>query len=292
MIVKYRDGSTIEAKDRQERVLTHLYGTVAGRLLLKLLTRPGLSRLAGGILSTRLSRPLIRPFIRRHGIDMEQFEQTDYKSYNAFFSRRIRPEMRPIDPNPGHLIAPCDSKLLVLPITETSCFTLKQTPYTLDRLLHNDALAARFSGGWALIFRLTVDDYHRYCHIDSGEMTEEIRLPGVLHTVNPVANDHVPIYHENSRTYSLLHSDHFGTLLQMEVGALLVGRIVNHPGVGRVHRGEEKGFFQFGGSTVLVLLEAGALQPDADILENSRQGVETVVRMGERIGCSSMVQQK
>ena len=84
--------------------------------------------------------------------------------------------------------------------------------------------------------------------------------------------------------YALLESDHFGTLLQMEVGATMVGRIVNNPGQRRVERGEEKGRFEFGGSTVIVLLEKDAAVIDEDILRNTQQDAETVVHLGERIG--------
>ena len=106
----------------------------------------------------------------------------------------------------------------------------------------------------------------------------------MLHTVNPVANDHYPIYKENSREYSILHSEHLSDVLMMEVGALLVGKIVNHHNRARVMRGEEKGYFQFGGSTVVLLLQEGRARIDDDILENSRENIETIVRMGERIG--------
>ena len=281
---RYRYGRLIEGEDGQERTLKRLYGTAPGRLLLKILTRPWISRLAGGFLSTRLSKGLIRSFIRKHSIDMSQFEAVDYRSYNEFFSRKIRPEARPVDPEPGHLISPCDSKLTALPITADTRLTLKQTEYSLSSLLRNEELAVAYAGGWALIFRLTVDDYHRYCYADSGEKGENVRIPGLLHTVNPIANDHYPIYKENSREYSILHSRNFGDVLMMEVGALLVGKIVNHHGTATVTRGQEKGYFQFGGSTVVLLLKAGAVELDADILENSRAGIETVVRLGEKIG--------
>ncbi len=280
---RYRDGRLVERRDRQERMLSHLYGHAAGRLLLRPLIRPRPSRLIGCFLSTRLSRPLIRPFVRIHRIDMQQFLPEKYDSYNAFFCRRIRPSLRPIDTVPGHLIAPCDSKLTALPITKSARFSLKQTSYTLDTLLRDAKLAAEFTGGWALIFRLTVEDYHRYCYVDGGEKTENHELRGKLHTVHPIANDHYPIYKENSRSYCLLHSENFGTMLMMEVGALLVGRIVNHHGAAQVTRGQEKGYFQFGGSTVVLLLKADSVRLDPDILENSVQGIETVVRMGERI---------
>lgn len=281
---KTRDGALLEGRDGQERLLDALYGSVPGRLLLKPLTAPVISRWAGRLLSAKASRVLIGPFVRRHGIDLSQFEGAEYDSYNAFFSRRIRPELRPIDADPHHLISPCDSKLTALPITENGSFQLKQTRYTVASLLKNEALAARYLGGWALIFRLTVDDYHRYCYVCDGVKEDNVSIPGVLHTVNPIANDHFPIYKENARTYSILHSPVFGDLLTMEVGALLVGKIVNHHGKATVARGQEKGYFQFGGSTVVLLLPPDTVEMDADIAENSRLGIETVVKYGEKIG--------
>lgn len=286
MKLKYRNGILIEQEDTQERLLTCLYGSCAGRGLLKVLTRPWLSKAAGVFLSSRFSVPLIAPFIRKNQINMSEFETQSYGSYNEFFSRKIQPQARPIDLDPEHLIAPCDSKLTVLPITEEQHFTLKQTDYTVTSLLKNSRLAKHYEGGYALIFRLTVDDYHRYCYMADGEKKENVRIPGVLHTVNPIANDHYPIYKENSREYTLIRTNEFGTIVQMEVGALLVGRIVNHHGAKRVRRGEEKGYFQFGGSTVVLLLQPEKAEIDEDILNNSAHGIETVVRMGEKIGAA------
>ena len=156
----------------------------------------------------------------------------------------------------------------------------------MGSLLKNPALAAEYVGGWCLIFRLTVDDYHRYCYAFDCEKEENIRIPGRLHTVNPIANDFFPIYKENSREYTILHTREFGDVIAMEVGALLVGRIVNHQGPAFVRRGQEKGYFQFGGSTVVLLLKKDTAILDGDILENSRNGIETRVKFGEKIGIS------
>ena len=281
---KTRDGLLIEGADGQDRLLAALYGSAFGRMLLKPLTAPPLSRLAGKFLSTRASRVFIQPFIKNNRIDMSQFLPEEYASYNDFFSRRIRPEVRPIDMDPRHLISPCDSKLTVLPITETGRFTLKHTEYTVGSLLKDPTLASAFLGGWACIFRLTVDDYHRYCYAFDGEKGENIRIPGKLHTVNPIANDFFPISKENAREYTLLRTREFGEVLAMEVGALLVGKIVNHHGPASVRRGQEKGYFQFGGSTVVLLLKKDTAAIDSDILENSQNGIETVVKFGEKIG--------
>lgn len=279
-----RSGKVVESTGNQGRLLGLLYGSAFGRAVLRVLISPVVSKAAGCFLSSRLSVGLIRPFVRKNGIDLTQFEPARYRSYNEFFSRKIRAGLRPIDREPLHLIAPCDSKLTVLPITSESRFLLKNTLYTLPDLLKNKTLAASYAGGYAMIFRLTVDDYHRYCYVDDGEKEGNVRIPGVLHTVNPIANDVYPIYKENAREYSVLHSRHFGRVLMMEVGALLVGKIVNHHGAAPVCRGQEKGYFEFGGSTVVLLLEKDKAVIDGDLLENSRQNIETVVRMGEKIG--------
>ena len=288
-VMKDRSGRVIQPSSSQDRMLAALYGSVWGRMLLRPLVSPLVSKVAGAFLSSRLSVGLIRPFIRKNGIDMEPFEKTVYRSYNEFFSRKIRPEMRPIEQDPRCLIAPCDSKLTVLPISGECVFTLKHTLYTVASLLKNEELAAQYEGGYVLIFRLTVDDYHRYCYMANGEKTANTRIPGVLHTVNPIANDVYPIYKENSREYTTLHTEAFGDLLIMEVGALLVGKIVNHHQAAKVFRGQEKGYFQFGGSTVVVLLQKNAAVIDEDLLANSLEGVETVVKMGEVIGKSLCV---
>ena len=281
-----RDGHLIEGADGQDRILAVLYGCSAGRLLLKPLTAPWLSKLAGRFLSTKASKVFIKPFIKSNRIDMSQFEPVEYGSYNDFFSRRIREGARTVDMDPGHLISPADSKLTALPITENGRFTLKHTEYTVGSLLKNPALAAEYVGGWALIFRLTVDDYHRYCYAFDAEKGENVVIPGRLHTVNPIANDFFPIYKENAREYTILRTREFGEVIAMEVGALLVGKIVNHRGAASVHRGQEKGYFQFGGSTVVLLLKKDTAVLDSDILENSRQGIETVVKFGEKIGAA------
>lgn len=288
MKLQHRDGTVTEQEDSLEKPLNFLYGTTLGRLLLKPLTARWVSRLAGAFLSTPLSKGFIKSFIQKNGIDMSQFEDIPYRSYNEFFSRKIKPEARPTDMDPKHLISPCDCKLTALSIGEDTVFTLKHTPYTVSSLLKNEELANRFRGGTALIFRLCVDDYHRYCYTADGEKTEQVRIPGAFHTVNPIANDFFPIYKENTREYCLLDTDAFGQILVMEMGALLVGRIVNHQsGIARVTRGTEKGYFQFGGSTIVMLLPPNAAAIDQDILEASQKGLETVVRYGEKIGLST-----
>lgn len=281
---KYRDGTLVEVDNGQDRFLKKLYGSAFGRFWLKPLTARWVTRLGGWYMSRSISRGMIKSFIKKNNIDMTQFQEENYRCYNDFFTRKIRPEARPVDMDPKHLISPCDCKLTVLPITKEGRLTLKLTDYTVESLLRNKELAAAYEGGTAMIFRLCVDDYHRYCYICDGEQSEPVRIAGAFHTVNPIANDYFPIYKENTREYTVLHTEHFGDLVVMEVGALMVGKIVNHAGKAAVHRGEEKGYFKFGGSTIVVLMQKDKAVLDDDILENSKEGIETVVRYGERIG--------
>lgn len=287
MIYKLRSGKTVEGNDKQDRLLAALYGTCAGRRLVKLLVHPAISRIGGAFLASPVSKGLIKMFVKKNPIDMSQYENISFSSYNDFFTRSIKEGKRPIDMEPSHFISPCDGKLSVYPITQSGRFYIKQTFYTVGSLLRNKSLARRYEGGTALVFRLTVDDYHHYCYIDEGEKSRNFMIPGILHTVNPIANDFYPIYKENTREYCLLKTKNFKTVLVMEVGALMVGKINNyHSGKYHVARGDEKGLFEFGGSTIILLLEPGAAVIDPDILANSESQTETIVKMGEKIGIS------
>ena len=284
MIWRDRNGNIVPGDNGQDRFLEWMYGTAPGRCLVRLMIQPWVSRSAGWLLDRRISALAVKPFIKSNHIDMTDFEQRTFRSFNDFFTRRVREGRRPVDMEPEHLIAPCDSKLTAYPIGADSRFRIKGVDYTLEQLLRDGELVRRFFGGTLLLFRLTVGDYHRYGYVDSGYLGREIHLDGVYHTVNPAAAGRYPIYRENTREYALLESDHFGTLLQMEVGAAMVGRIVNDPGERVVQRGQEKGRFEFGGSTVIVLLQKDAAVIDEDILLNTSQEAETVVRLGEVIG--------
>lgn len=290
MRYRNRQGEEIKENEAQDRLLKTLYGTAAGRLLLKLLVQPWVSRLAGAFLNTSLSVGMIAPFIERYGISMEECEQAVYPSYNAFFHRRLCSGARPIDRRREVLISPCDAKLSVYPIEQDSRFVIKGLPYTLERLLRSRRLAEHYAGGTMLVFRLTVNDYHHFCYVADGRKTKNRRIPGRLHTVNPIAMETVPVFAENAREYSLLQSEEFGRILMMEVGALMVGKIVNLTEQGTVHRGEEKGWFEFGGSTVILCLEKDRVELDEDIRNNQAEGIETIVRMGEKIGRRRLLQ--
>ena len=257
-----------------------LYGTAPGRLLLRGLCRPWFSRLGGAVLDTRLSALAVGPFVRRHGIDMSGCEKTRFRSFNDFFTRALVPGARPVDPDPAALISPCDGLLSVWPAGPDGRFPVKGTEYTLARLLDDGTLAASFTGGLVWLFRLTPRDYHRYIWPADGTPGQAVRIPGVLHTVQPLERGQRPVYHENARQYRTLDAP-FGRLVMMEVGALLVGRMEDLPVTGPVRRGQEKGHFAFGGSTVILLTPPGAAQPDGPF---ALGGEEVPVRQGQRVG--------
>jgi len=262
-------------------MLDFLYNTAPGRAILKPLLRPGISKVAGAFLSTGLSRPLIKPFIRKNGIDISLCEETRWRSFNDFFVRKYKPGVRPVDMDPAALVSPCDGALMAFPVEKGSAFDIKGVPYTTGDLLGGSS--RDFTGGTCLVFRLAPNDYHRYIFFDGGKVLRTEYIPGLLHTVRPVATEKYPVYRQNSRECTFMETSNFGRCVQVEVGALLVGRIENRK-VTAFKRGEEKGMFLFGGSTIVLLLERGSAHIRAEILEASSRGEEFYVTCGERIG--------
>jgi len=272
-------------RSEEGKALKILYDTVAGRLVLKVLASRPVSKAAGLYMNSRLSAIHINKFIKKNKIDLSDYEERKYKSFNDFFTRKINPDKRSIPKDPNVLISPCDSKLQVYKITENGEFYIKNSVYTIEKLLGgNKVLAREYLGGYCLIFRLCVDDYHRYCYFDSGVKGKNHFIRGVLHTVQPIALKKYPIYHTNCREYTVMNTDNFGLATQVEVGAMLVGKIKNHMQEGFFRRGEEKGMFLFGGSTIVLLLKSEYAEIDERLFINTQNNLETVVKMGQVIG--------
>ena len=268
-------------------ILHFLYQTTAGRVLLKPLVCRPVSRVCGAFLDTKASKFFIKPFQRGYGIETEEYDLSDIQSFNDFFYRPLKPGKRKISYDPHTLIAPCDALLTAVPIQNGSVFPVKQSQFELEQLLRFEKLAEEYKGGVCLIFRLWVNHYHRYCYVDSGKKEHDVFIPGILHTVQPVALHNRPVFVENCRSITVLESKSFSKVIQAEVGAMLVGKIVNnHPEAGTVTRGEEKGHFAYGGSTILVLLKKDTAVLREDILLSSKSGTENPVKMGVGIGQS------
>ena len=261
-----------------------MYSHSAGRLLLKPLLSAAFSKYAGKFLNTWISALLVKPFIRHENMDMSDYREEDYTSFNDFFTRKVKEGFRPLTGDRNTLVSPCDGRISVYPISDKTIFSIKHTEYTLRTLLRSRRLADRYKNGHAFVIRLTVNDYHRYIYAANGRKSKNYHIQGLYHTVNPVANDLAPIYKENTREYTVIHTKEFGDIIQMEVGALMVGKITNHDEDADVCRGEEKGYFEFGGSTVVVFVKQNRLEIREDLIKNTADGYETKILQGDALG--------
>lgn len=267
-------------------VLDYLYKTRTGRILLRPLISKPVSELSGRFMDSRFSTALIMPFAHMNGICIHDYEMDQIRNFNDFFSRKIKEGMRPICKEQGSLIAPCDGLLSVSQIRKDKVIRAKQSAFTISRLLKDKKLAEGLEGGYCLIFRLCVQHYHRYIYFDTGFKYKDRRINGVYHTVRPVALEGVPVFIENTREYSVIDTKHFGRCVQMEVGAMLVGRIANeHPEACQVLRGEEKGHFKYGGSTIIVLIPPDKVVLRKDLREALGQTGDQITDMYRKEIC-------
>jgi phosphatidylserine decarboxylase len=269
--------------------LLFLYQSRSGKLLTNLiLKRRLISKAYGRIMQSKGSVKKIPQFIEHYHIGLNEVERPvdSFKSFNDFFIRKLKAGSRPVDRLAAHLTSPADSRLFVFKISEAMEFPVKGYWYHLNELVKNEQLSAEYQDGWCFIYRLAPSDYHRYCYIDNGHQDPVVKINGVLHSVNPVALNAVHgVMAKNYRELTLLHTENFGPVAHIEVGALFVGKIVQRKqGAYAFLRGQEKGWFEFGGSTIIQLFKKNTVIPDADILEQSGKGIETLVKMGERVG--------
>lgn len=278
-----RDTTDIKSL-KYSKAQSFLYRNKIGRVFLKLLICPTISKTVGAFMNSPLSKPMIKGFVKKNNIDLSTFEEKEYCSYNDFFTRKIKSVNRPISDDKNALISPADSRLTALFIDENLRFKIKNAYYNLADFLDDNALADEFLGGILLIFRLCVDDYHRYCFIDNGEILSHKFIKGSLHTVQPIALEKDNFFKENCREITVMNTENFGKVIMAEIGAMMVGKIKNHKTAGSFKRAEEKGYFEFGGSTVCVILKKNAAKIDEEILENSKKGLETRVLFRETIG--------
>lgn len=248
-----------------------LYGTALGRGLLKVVQGLHLDRLAVWFLKSRLSRPYMVRFAEKHHIPISKEELQKFPTYRDFFLRER--DAVPMDTDPGHLVSPCDGWLSAYTVRSDSAFAIKNSLYRVKDLLEDEALVNNYQGGICLVFRLCASDYHHYCYIDDGRQGPNHFIEGRLHSVQPIACEHYPIFTLNRRSWCLLDTDHFGPVVQTEIGALVVGGIVNRP-EGPMKRGQEKGHFDLCGSTIVLLMEPGRIElvPElAALLDTERE---------------------
>ena len=270
-----------------------LYNTRGGGLVAWLLVGSAWpSRLWAALHRTRWSARRIPAFVEKMKIDMSEAEQdlAEFRTFHEFFIRRCRPGARPVCAEPGVLVAPVDGKVLAFPRVDAgTTFRIKRAAFDLEGLLGDASLAAAFTGGSMLVCRLGLADFHHVRFPDSGTPGHPRPIPGRYHAGGPYAERRlVPFFAENRRTVTPFESDHFGPMAIVDVGALTVGSIRQsfRPGV-HVEKGAEKGWFELGGSTVVLLFREGAIALDGQLCALTAREVECFVRMGRPLGRSA-----
>ncbi|RMG74314.1 MAG: phosphatidylserine decarboxylase [Bacteroidetes bacterium] len=289
--ITYIDRKTqelVEEKPPGEAFLRFLYHHPLGKLPLESVAkRKMLTSFYGRLMNRHTSARWIRPFVKAYGIDMEEAAQelSAYRTFNEFFYRKLKPGARPIGEG---LVSPGDGKLAAFArIREVGDFFIKGESFRLRDFLQDDALTERYESGAMYILRLAPPDYHRFHFPYSGIAAAPKKIRGKYYSVSPYAvqGNFARVFCQNKRDIVRLQTPDKGMVLVCPVGATMVGSILHtYQGDSTVTKGDEMGYFAFGGSTIVLLIEEGQVSIDADLLENTRRGLETAVRMGERIG--------
>lgn len=270
------------------KTMYFLYGKKRmGKLNLYLLfKRKYLSQFGGLMMNWSYSKRKIAPFVEEHEMDMNDYivPVEGYKNFNQFFYRKLHENKRPIGDG---LVSPADGKIVAFDTVNCSLdFYIKDSSFNLGTFLKDEVLAKKYECGGMLVVRLAPADYHRFHFPADGIPNETKKIKGYYYSVSPMAlQQNMRIFLQNKREYCTLKTQEFGDVLLCDVGATLTGSIVQTyiPGQ-EVKKGDEKGHFAFGGSTVVILFEKGKVKFDDDLLENTKNGLETTVKMGEKIG--------
>ena len=267
-------------------IIHYLYNTLPGRLFLKTIMKLHIDRYGARFLWTKYSKPLVGWYIKHNGMCVTKAEIESFHSFRDMFVRTREPV--PVDPAPDHLISPCDGWLSVFGIDEHSCFSIKNSYYQIKDFLQDEKLARNYHNGVCMVFRLCPSDYHHYSYIDDGYQGTHHHIPGVLHSVQPIACEKYPVFVLNKRCWSLLTTEHFGPVVQCEIGALVIGGIFNVKENTRFSKGSEKGHFELAGSTIVLLFEPGQINIKPEILEELSQKEECRVHQGQWIATAAL----
>lgn len=270
-----------EEKEYGKKKLEFLYNTTIGRILLKLVfASRWFSNLQAIYQKSEKSRKKIVPFIEEYNIDMNEYPSVDtYNSFSEFFKRKREIKNSSLD---NELVAIADSKLQIHYLDSNSALKIKQSKYDLKELFQDENLAKEYQDGICLIYRLSMDNYHRYMYLDDGKTILVKKIKGSLHTIRPISSRY-NVYSTNCREVSILDTKNFGQVVQVEVGAMLVGKIQNNNEV-EFSKLQEKGYFDFGGSTIIQFLKKDSIVIDEDIIKMSKEDIETEVKIGMKIG--------
>ena len=271
-----------------EGFLKLLYNNPFGKMaLLPFVKRKFLSEWYGRKMNKPSSTKKIKQFVADLNIDMSEANKSidEFSSFNDFFYRTLKPEARPIE---SDFISPGDGKLLAFEnVADVHNFFVKGRKFTLKEFLNSDELAKKYQNASLLILRLAPNDYHRYHFPYDGTPTSSTKIKGDYLSVSPyaLAGNFTKVFCENKREYCILKTEEKGDILLAPVGATMVGSIFesftpNEP----LKKGDEMGYFAFGGSTIVMLVDKDKITIDKDILENTKNKIETFVKMGEKIG--------
>lgn len=258
-----------------DKYIKWAYESPIGKSFVELFIKRKLfSKLYGNFCDSKLSVKKINSFIKNFNIDTDIFtnDPSDFKSFNDFFIRKLTPESRPINKDKNILISPGDGRLLAYTnIDINSLIQVKGITYSLSELLEDNPIANEYAGGTCLVLRLCPVDYHRLHFIDDGIPEKSNIVNGNYYSVNPTALERIPkLYCQNKREWSIFHSENFGDVILMEVGATCVGSIVQtYEPNKKVSKGDEKSYFKFGGSTTILFFKENTVTIDDDILIQS-----------------------
>ncbi len=296
--ITYFDRQT--KREEREKVYGHfflklLYGKnlfyrMISAVFLPLFSRVSLlSHLYGAFQKSSLSRRKVKPFIQAFHVDSSEFLDSvdSYRSFNDFFIRRLKPECRPMTPGVDIAVLPADARYLVFPdIEAANGFWVKGKKFSLETLLRDKKLASRYGQGAMVIARLCPVDYHRF-HFPLACVPGPARLiNGPLYSVNPMAlKRNIQILSENKRMITTLQTKNFGEVLFIEVGATYVGSIhQTYTPDAPCEKGEEKGYFSFGGSCLILLFEPNTIVFDQDLIDASLKKREVRGLLGQSLG--------
>jgi phosphatidylserine decarboxylase len=292
--VDRKSGQVCIEKVYGEKSLSLLYGSglfkrCISSLLLPLFVKiPLFSRLYGYFQKSRFSAKKVTPFIRAYGIDASEFRESEFASFNDFFIRKLKTSARPIAEDSLSLAAPADGRYFVYP--RFSQFSIKGKTFSLESFLQDSALASQYLDGSMVIVRLCPVDYHRFHFPSDGIASKPRLINGYFYSVNPIAlKKRIAIFSENKRVVTEIQTEAFGKILYVEIGATAVASICQtFRAETSVKKGEEKGYFEFGGSCIVLLFEKGRIEFDSDLLQNTKKGLETLCRFGESIARASL----
>lgn len=269
-----------------------MYHTASGRLLTKLLIKAPVSVGYGALQGMGFTKSKVAPFIKKFDIKMEEYlpeegrtVEDPYSSFNKFFIRRFKEGKRVFESDPSLMPAFSEARYFGFSsMNDSQTIPVKGKFLGSEELLASEKWTETFKDGPLLLGRLCPVDYHRYHYPDNGKVLDYYKVKGKLHSVNPIAlQEYADVFSSNIREVTILETENFGKLAYVEVGAMMVGKIVQSSNLKNFKRGDEKGYFLFGGSTVIVLGEKGKWSPDQDILDYTQKGIETYLKIGTRI---------